>query len=374
LGPGTLFDLLEGEQDEDERDEDEMIEDERDEDEMIEDERDEDEMIEDGTDDERMDEMEESNSENAFADKNARSKVLRSPGNVVSRFRPASPSVSQGEDPNNVTPFAYNPPNTLKPAIPNPNSTNLPIPTSSDRDTEIRAVTSGPQHLMGSAGVTATEQATTDLPTTSCKRQGRGSTVPDRLPSRLPCWNWEGNSCSLDSVMLMAMNVILRHPRECQALDGDKSSTAFKALHVAVTGWNLRGSWMRFDRTLMEGVRNTCRDMMEENGIIIDMTSTINLTHDYFIPAALCEFTIIGNYRCSNPKCAGLERKGKTNQERYTQRSRTISRIGVNYKWLKDSNSQALIDEVVHDLLMALTVAPSTSHGISSHDRTQGSL
>ena len=162
-------------------------------------------------------------------------------------------------------------------------------------------------------------------------------------PNERPCWAWFEDSCSLDSVLLMAMILQQLIPDTWLNIGIGIYSICFYTFRAMVREWGEDyKSWSEYPAGVMTKARDNCRSLLQRFRILISKKSSTHDIFSYFIVNQLTtwQFTLVSD--CESPACKKDNKQDGINITGV--RSYTPSILSVPGKWLKNSDTQRVID------------------------------
>ena len=181
------------------------------------------------------------------------------------------------------------------------------------------------------------------------KEKTRGDlTQPNQLKGEvidLPSWIWSQNSCSLDSMLLVALRVHQEIPEIMDTADpANNTEPIFEYFRSHVKEWIQQGPWTSYSDVEMKKLRNNIRDMLKTiHKIHVDNNSSIAAIQDKILPPELTTLTVQHTWKCSH--CT-LEMKKKWN-------SQCLYPEGT---WLDRSNTQDVLTKLVNSLNLCINM------------------
>jgi hypothetical protein len=164
----------------------------------------------------------------------------------------------------------------------------------------------------------------------------------------LPIWRWVDESCSLDSTLLVAVQI-------CETLPGyaarqvGSSHVAFQTLYSHFLRWSGKATrWQDRPATWMTGARNSVRKGLGKSEPPVNITkySTLDDSLYKLIPEALRQLRIQLRYSCANKACVegNIVRPGH-GLVTVTVRNPDCLYYPADYQ--RGSDTQTLLDKVV---------------------------
>jgi hypothetical protein len=161
-----------------------------------------------------------------------------------------------------------------------------------------------------------------------------------------PCWAWDAYSCTLDSVLLMAMILERLIPDAWLDIGRGLYPTCFYAFRAMVQQWRkIYTSWSRYPVEVMTKGRDQLRSFLRQMDILISDNSPTDRIFHCFIVNQLTEwqFTLVSD--CQSPACKADNKNNSTNIT--GEQSYTPDLLPAHAKWFKNSDTQRVIDQSV---------------------------